>query len=389
MVFVNPVQNSYKKNSLVFIAVSLFFTFPFFTRAQDTSDGSISRVVKAQVISVSNHTTETIPGTDTKEQTEHITAKIVGDATLAGSIFSLNNDYFPLKSGAVFYVTYTHNSDGTETYVPLEPDRTPALIFFTALFLVVLVIVGGWQSIRGLASLVGSFVLIVWVLIPSLLHGYSPVFVSMGVASLIIVIGSYITPGFNRTTSSAVLGMIITICFTGLLSWAAVHFGQLSGITTEESTYLNFNTNGTLDMAGLLLGGILIGLLGVLYDVAIGQAIAVEELFRAHSENSDTVVFSRAMRIGREHIGALVNTLAIAYVGASLPLLLLFATNTSEAFGVTINRELFATEILRTLVGSIGLVLAVPITTYVAVRMLRGVSFGKLHGHSHSHAKVD
>ena len=84
MVFVNPVQNSFKKSSLVFIAVSLFFTFPFFTRAQDTSDGSISRVVKAQVISVSNHTTETIPGTDTKEQTEHITAKIVGDATLAG-----------------------------------------------------------------------------------------------------------------------------------------------------------------------------------------------------------------------------------------------------------------------------------------------------------------
>jgi len=130
------------------------------------------------------------------------------------------------------------------------------------------------------------------------------------------------------------------------------------------------NTRGSLDLAGLLLGGILIGVLGVLYDAAIGQAVSVEELARAGQHYSRRDVYARALRIGREHVGALVNTLAIAYAGAPLPLLLLFFGTGDIDIGLTINRELFATEIVRILVGSIGLVLAVPITTAVAVSML-------------------
>ncbi len=122
-------------------------------------------------------------------------------------------------------------------------------------------------------------------------------------------------------------------------------------------------------MVGLLFGGIMIGLLGVLYDVAIGQAISVEELHHIAPHIPRKTIFKRAIRIGREHIGALVNTLAIAYVGAALPLLLLFATPPVNV-PMTINRELFAAGILRTLIGSIGLVLAVPITTALAVMML-------------------
>jgi uncharacterized membrane protein len=140
------------------------------------------------------------------------------------------------------------------------------------------------------------------------------------------------------------------------------------------------NTNGSINFAGLLLGGIIIGLLGVLYDAAIGQAVAVDELHQVGPHLSRLVIFRRALRIGREHIGALVNILAIAYVGASLPLLLLFYES-GAAFSLTINREIFATEIIRTMVGSIGLVLAVPLTTLVAVFLLmRGVKKG---GHSH------
>ncbi len=129
-------------------------------------------------------------------------------------------------------------------------------------------------------------------------------------------------------------------------------------------------------MVGLLLGGIMIGLLGVLYDVAIGQAISVEELHRACPNLPKKHIYKRAIRIGREHIGALVNTLAIAYVGASLPLLLLMYTSAGAAanpladMAMSVNREVFAAEIMRTLVGSIGLVLAVPITTLIAVFVL-------------------
>ena len=128
----------------------------------------------------------------------------------------------------------------------------------------------------------------------------------------------------------------------------------------------------------------LIGLLGVLYDVAIGQAISVEELHTIAPHISRGVIYKRAIRIGREHIGALVNTLAIAYVGVSLPLLLLYSQSSTESIGMTLNRELFATEIIRTMIGSIGLVLAVPITTFISVWFLM-----RANDHSVSAEKIE
>ena len=244
-------------------------------------------------------------------------------------------------------------------------------------------------------SLCGSLVLIFYVLMPGILNGYSPIFVSIGVASLIIIVGSYITHGFNRTTTAAVIGMIATVLITGLGAFYVVHAAHLSGYNSEESVYLNFNSKGTIDLVGLLFGGIMIGLLGVLYDIAIGQAIAVEELFRmgdsylpAGRQVTRAHVYTRAIRIGREHIGALVNTLAIAYVGAALPLLLVIQ-NSTYGIAYAINNEIFATEIVRILIGSIGLILAVPVTTLLASYMLaghRGEALGNTNeAHAHHH----
>jgi uncharacterized membrane protein len=215
---------------------------------------------------------------------------------------------------------------------------------------------------------------------------------SLLVASLIVVLGSYVTHGFNWTTTSAVLGMIATITVTGVLAYVVVGWAGLTGFESEEAVYLNLSSRGSINIVGLLLGGMLIGLLGVLYDAAIGQAVAVEELRRAGPHLSRVYVFKRALRIGREHIGALVNTLAIAYVGASLPLFLLFVTAQENA-SFLLNKEVFATEIIRTLVGSCGLVLAVPITTYLAVLILfskrvhiKPAEHDEVHGvHGHSH----
>jgi uncharacterized membrane protein len=222
---------------------------------------------------------------------------------------------------------------------------------------------------RGLVALALSFLAIAYLLFPGILHGFSPVLISIGVASLMVILGSYITHGFNRVTSSAVIGMVVTILFTGLLAYVSIHGAKLTGFSSEESVYLNMDTGGSINFAGLLLGGIIIGLLGVLYDAAIGQAVAVDELHHVGPHLPRSVIFKRALRIGREHIGALVNILAIAYVGASLPLLLLFYQSGAD-FSLTINREIFATEIVRAMVGSIGLILAVPFTTLVAVLLL-------------------
>ena len=351
-----------------------------------TPDGlnDVITYVKAQVTEVLSQTTKLIPGTNTSSPYQTINAKLL-DGPDAGQVIQVDNDYLMMKAGDVFYFRHTVNtSEGVDFYAVSDPYRLPVLEFFIGLFLVCLFIFGGKQGARGLLALIGSFFFIGVLLLPGILHGYSPILVSIGVSSLIIILGSYITHGFNRATTAAVAGMIATIIVTGLLAYWAIHWAHLSGFTNEESTDLNFATGGTIDFVGLLLGSMMIGLLGVLYDAAISQAVVVEELFGVGGDVKPGHVFARAMRIGREHIGALVNTLAITYVGISLPLILLFMESNLNLL-VTINQEVFATEILRMMIGSIGLILAVPITTAIAVYMLAGHKAGKNAIHSGHH----
>ena len=346
-------------------------------QTQATSDGlnDVVTYVKSQVVSVGSTTVKEIPGTDTSSPYQTIKAKLL-DGPNAGQVIQVDNDYLMMKPGDVFYFRHTVNtSEGVDFYSVSDPYRLPVLEFLIGLFVVFLFIIGGKQGIRGLLALIASFFFIGYLLLPGILHGYSPIVVSVCVSSLIIILGSYITHGFNRATTAAVIGMIATIIVTGLMAYFSIHSAHLSGFTSEEATYLNFDTRGSIDFVGLLLGSMMIGLLGVLYDAAISQAVAVEELFAMGTNDGEHIharhVFARAMRIGREHIGALVNTLAITYVGASLPLILLFEESQLN-FWVTVNQEVFATEIVRMMIGSIGLILAVPVTTLVAVYMLAG-----------------
>jgi uncharacterized membrane protein len=350
----------------------IFFAFAPHAFAQDDQNAIPDTVttVKAQVLNIESSETKQVPGTDVTSVYQTIDVQILEGAE-KGKTVTVDNDYLSLTKGEVFYLQTTiRGADGIEIYAVSDPYRIPTLIFFVVLFVVLVLVFGGVQGIRGILSLIGSLALITYVLIPGILSGYSPILLSLGVSALIIIVGSYITHGFNRTTTSAVFGMLVTIVITGLLAYAAVHFARLSGFATEETVYLNMNTRGSINFIGLLLGGILIGLLGILYDVAIGQAIAVEELHTVAPHLPRAAIYKRAIRIGREHIGALVNMLAIAYVGVSLPLILLYATSANASFAMTVNREIFATEIIRAMVGSIGLVLAVPITTIISVWFL-------------------
>ena len=337
--------------------------------AQQDAEAGQSYVELAKVTQVLSTTQKEIPGTTTLHSYQTLTATVESGPDKGKSVM-VNNDYLNLKTGNEFYLTHeTDPDDGIDTYYVSEVYRLPSLLFWVGLFLVVALFFGGKQGIRGIVSLVVSIAAIFYLLLPGILHGYSPILLSMGICSLIVLVGSYVTHGFNRTTTAAVLGMIVTIIITGLLAFAAVHMTQLSGYSNEEAAELNIQTSGTIDFVGLLLGGIMIGLLGILYDAAIGQAVAIEELSTAAEHYSRPKIFRRAMRIGREHIGALINTLAIAYVGASLPLLLLLHFS-NLGIGAALNQEIFATEIIRTVIGSIGLILAVPITTLISTFML-------------------
>lgn len=352
---------------LAVVTLSIIFAPP--VQAQEVVIDAVT-FEKARVLEVVSSETRLVPGTHASTTYQTIKVQLI-DGEYRGDVLTVENDYLALNKGEVFYLRHTVNrASGRDVYAVGEPYRLPVVEFFIGLFLVCLFIFGGKQGVRGLLALVASFFFISYLLLPGILAGYPPVLVAMGVSSLIIVLGSYITHGFNKTTTTAVVGMLATIVVTGTLAYSAIYFGRFSGFSSEEAVYLNFDTHGAIDFVGLLLGSFMIGLLGVLYDAAIGQAIAVEELMSAGQHLSRKEVYLRALRIGREHIGALVNTLAIAYVGAALPLLLLFKVSYTQSLEVTLNQELFATEVLRTLIGSTGIILAVPITTAVAVWVL-------------------
>lgn len=342
---------------------------PVVATAQELVPDTVT-TMKARVLEVVSQERREVPGLGVESTHQTLRVEVL-DGSEQGRFVTVENDAFGLAQGDVFYLRHTVNDlDATDYYAVSEPYRLPALGILAALFIIVVLAFGGWQGARGLLSLAASIASIMFLLLPGILHGYSPVLVSALVASFIVVIGSYVTHGFNRTTSVAVLGLVATVIVVAAMAQWAVPFAHLSGFESEEATYLNVNTRGGIDFAGLLIGGILIGALGILYDAAIGQAVAVEELAAAGPGLSRRHIFRRGLRIGREHIGALVNTLAIAYVGASLPLLLLFTGFNDGGFLMTVNREIFATELVRTILGSIGIVLAVPVTTLIAVLWL-------------------
>lgn len=351
-------------------------------RAQELIQDTVT-FVTAEVTDVLSSELREIPATGTKTSYQTIRVKLL-DGEHAGERLILDNDYLSLKKGEKVVLRHTVNArEGKDQYAVLEPYRLPVLWFLLGLFVLCLVLFGGVQGVRGLMALCASLFFILYLLLPGILAGYPPMFVSLSIAAIIVVFGSYITHGFNRATTAAVFGMLVSIVVTGVLAYLSIYAAQLSGYSSDEAVYLNFNTKGTIDFVGLLLGSVMIGLLGVLYDAAISQAIAVEELCAVGAQASRKEIFSRALRIGREHIGALVNTLAIAYVGASLPLILLVKQVTAADVSVTLNQELFATEIVRTIVSSIGIILAVPITTAVSVWMLYGKPTRRTHTHHH------
>jgi uncharacterized membrane protein len=261
-------------------------------------------------------------------------------------------------------------ADGEESvYYIIDLVRRPMLYVLFGIFVAVVILVARWRAIRSLLALAVSFGVIFVVVLPQLLAGGSPVFISMVAALIIIPVTFYLSHGFNAKTHAAIVGTVIALLVTALLAWFFVERSRLSGSASEEALFLQ-TERGSFNLQGLLLAGIIIGVLGILDDVTVSQAGIVRELLRVNPKLSWRAVYSKAMRVGTDHIASMINTLVLVYVGAAMPLLLLFL-NSPRPTTEIINYEMVAEEIIRTLTGSIGLVLAVPLTTLVAVWWLR------------------
>lgn len=274
-----------------------------------------------------------------------------------------------LKVGDEVVLIKSASPDGIGYYV-VDLHRTTPLIWI-ALFFAALVMFFG--RLRGLTSLVGlgfSIAVLALYIVPQILAGKDPLIVGMTGSFFIMVISLYLAHGFNKRTSIALGSSLITLCIAVASAVFFVGFAKLLGTGTEDALYLQLSQGQSINLSGLLLAGIIIGTLGVLDDVTIGQTAAVAELQKANPLLSKGELYHRGLAVGKEHIASLVNTLALAYAGASLPLFLLFTLNASQPLWVIINSQDIAEEIVRTLVGSIALILAVPISTWCAAFFL-------------------
>jgi len=254
-----------------------------------------------------------------------------------------------------------------QPYYITDRFRLPVLLFIVLLFVAVAIFFG---RMRGFTSIVGlgiSIGVLGWYIIPQILNGADPLTVCILGAAVIAIVSLYLAHGFNKRTSIAVLGTLISLTISVILAVTFVSAARLIGLATEESFALETSRNVVLNLRGILLGGIIIGALGVLDDVTIGQSATISELKQANPNLDFGELYRRGMSVGREHIASLINTLFLAYAGVALPIILyLVAFQNGVPLWLSINGEPIAEEIVRTMIGSIGIVLAVPITTILA-----------------------
>ena len=274
----------------------------------------------------------------------------------------------PLEDGdrivVGFVETGSAGGPGGQTWYFSDYQRRTPLLILGVCFALAVVALARWRGLLALAGLAISLAVLVKFMLPAILEGKSPVAVAVVGAAAIMFVTLYLAHGVNSRTTTAVLGTLGSLLLTGVLAWIFVEAANFSGLASEEAGFLQAAA-GRVSLQGLLLGGIVIGSLGVLDDVTVTQASAVWELHRANPTSGFGHLFSAGLRIGRDHIASTVNTLVLAYAGASLPLLVLFTLSNRDLSGV-VTGELVATEIVRTLVGSLGLVAAVPLTTALA-----------------------
>lgn len=267
-----------------------------------------------------------------------------------------------LSPGEVILITVAARPEGGVGAYFTDFLRGSSLLWLFLLFVAVSILISRWKAVRSLLGMAFSLLVIIGFILPQILAGRDPVWVSIGGSFVLLATSIYLVYGWTLKSHAAVLGTGISLVITGLLANWFMTFARLSGFGSEEAMFLIQQAGESLNLRGLLLGGMLIGALGVLDDLVITQASVVFELHAANPALDVRSLFSRAMRVGSDHVAATVNTLVLAYAGASLPLLLLFSLS-GQAPANLFNLEFVAEEIVRTLVGSLGLMASVPLTT--------------------------
>lgn len=303
-----------------------------------------------------------------------VEVKII-DGKKQGQIYTINHgdrinlkDYQKVSTGDTV-VLYRGGFNGQiDDFQIIDKYRLDNLSFFIILFFILVLAVSRLKGLGSILGLIISFLIIIKFIVPQILAGSDPVLITIIGSSAIMLITIYLSHGFSFKTTIALFSTIVTLIITGLISAVLISLGKLTGLGDETAYGLTFGPQtANINFQGLLLGGIIIGALGVLDDVTTTQTATVFELKKTDKTLNLWQLFQKGMNVGKEHISSLVNTLFLAYTGVSLPLLLILILNPSNTpLWFILNNEPIAGEIIRTIAGSLGLVLAVPITTMLA-----------------------
>jgi uncharacterized membrane protein len=372
---------------LVLLAVGVIFVGPQLQPSrseveEDFEPGDVESM-SAEVIEILEEgTVEMGPGTAHPYQ---LLLLRVDSGSLAGQeievsegTVSVTHQQRLFRVGDWVYLERVVGVDGDRYYIS-DHIRTVPLVVTLLLFVLLVLLVGRARGLRSMVGTAMSMAVLFLFVVPTIEAGHvpllpgvpcGPVTASVLGSIFLLAASTYLIYGWSNKAHAAVFGMMLCLLLTAALASQVIGLARLSGLSSDEGFALVYELGADADFRGLVLAGMIIGALGVLDDACVGQASTVFELANANRELGWSELFRRALNVGRDHIAALVNTLVLAYVGASLPLIVMF-TIYSEPFWRRISREPIAEEIVRTLVGSIGLVLAVPITTLVAALMAR------------------
>lgn len=275
---------------------------------------------------------------------------------------------FTIKPGTKVILQLLPNADGTSEAHLADVKRTNALFWIAVVFAVLVVLVGLWRGVFALIGFGITLGILFLFLLPQLLDGADPVLTTVFASILILGVNIPLAHGVSKTSLTALGGTILGLLIVVLSSKIFVSLANLSGLASEEAAFLFWMPDASIEPKGLLLAGMILGAVGVLDDIAIAQGEFVSELKAANPGMKKKELFAAAMRMGRHHIASTVNTLVLAYAGASLSLFLLFMSSSVSSMAF-LNTEIVAEEIVRTLAGTVGLVLTVPIATILATHI--------------------
>ncbi len=362
--------------ALVFTFLAVVTAQPVFSQEPASPSAEIplvteDREFRAEIIEIERTDVEEFYGTEQISQTMKVRVLSGIEAgkditfTHISSNATGNRQY---NQGDKVVISEITQPDGSFTYFVLDYVRTDSLLILAGLFVFVVIGVAGKRGFAALLGMVYSFVIIFMFVLPQISSGKNPILIALLSGLLVVPVTFYLSHGLNKKTHAAILGTMVTLLITGILAFYAVDFSHLTGFSSEDASFLQIVLDGSVNIKGLLLAGIIVGLFGILDDITISQAAIVYKLKETSPHLSNQEIYDKSMDVGKDHIGSLINTLILVYTGAALPFLLLI-TAAHEPLSVTLNYEIIAEEIVRTLTASIGLVLAVPITTFIATRL--------------------